>query len=71
MFEVIVIIAVVLAVAVAAVLILAATRPDTFRVQRAATINAPADKVFADRGLSRMAEVVALGGPRSRTEADL
>lgn len=32
---------------VAGVLILAATRPDTFRVQRAATINAPPERVFA------------------------
>jgi uncharacterized protein YndB with AHSA1/START domain len=34
-------------VLVAAVLILAAMRPDTFRVQRAATINAPPEKIFA------------------------
>ncbi len=45
--EIIAIIAVVLAVAIAIVLILAATRPDTFRVQRAATIKAPPDKLFA------------------------
>src|ERR1700742_1969632 len=46
MLEILVIIAVVLAVAVVAVLIVAATKPDGFSVQRAATINAPADKVF-------------------------
>ena len=46
MFETIVIIAIVLAVAIAAVLILAATKPDSFSVQRAAVINASADKVF-------------------------
>lgn len=32
---------------IAAVLIFAATRPDTFQVERAATIKAPPDKVFA------------------------
>ena len=37
MFEIIAIIAVVLAVAIAIVLILAATKPDTFSVQRAIT----------------------------------
>ena len=46
MFQTFVIIAIVLAVAIAAVLIVAATKPDSFRVQRAATINAPSDKVF-------------------------
>ena len=46
MFEIIAIIAVVLAVAIAVVLILAATKPDTFRVQRAITVRAPAEKVF-------------------------
>src|SRR5664279_5716390 len=44
MFEIIAIIAVVLAIAV--VLILAATKPDTFRVLRAITVRAPAEKVF-------------------------
>lgn len=46
MFETLVIIAVVLAVIIAVVLILAMTKPDTFRVERAATVNAPAEKVF-------------------------
>src|ERR1700755_1304121 len=46
MFETLVIIAVVLALAIAWVLIIAATKPDRFSVQRAAVINAPADKVF-------------------------
>jgi len=46
MFETIVIIAAVLAVAIAAVLILAATKPDRFSVQRATVINAPGEKVF-------------------------
>jgi hypothetical protein len=46
MFETLMIIAIVLAVAIAAVLILAATKPDRFSVQRSATINASADKVF-------------------------
>jgi Polyketide cyclase / dehydrase and lipid transport. len=46
MFETLVIIAIVLAVAIAAVLVLAATKPDSFSVQRAAVIDAPAEKVF-------------------------
>src|SRR5882724_910226 len=46
MFETIAIIAVVLAVAIAIVLILAATKPDTFRVQRATTVEAPPEKIF-------------------------
>jgi carbon monoxide dehydrogenase subunit G len=41
------IIAIVVVVLIAAVLIFAATKPDTFRVQRAASIKAPPDKVFA------------------------
>jgi hypothetical protein len=40
-------IAVVLIVAVAAVLVYAATKPNTFRVQRAASIKAPPEKIFA------------------------
>ncbi len=46
MFEIIAIIAVVLAIAIAVVLILAATKPNTLRVQRAASIRAPADRIF-------------------------
>ena len=46
MFETLVIIAIVLAVAIVAVLILAITKPDRFSVQRAAVINAPAEKIF-------------------------
>jgi uncharacterized protein YndB with AHSA1/START domain len=46
MFETLVIIAIVLAVIIAVILILAATKPDHFRVERSATVNAPADKVY-------------------------
>ena len=46
MFEIIAIIAVVLAIAIAVVLILAATKPDTFRVQRATIVKAPPEKIF-------------------------
>jgi hypothetical protein len=46
MFEIIAIIAVVLATAIAVVLILAGTKPDTFSVQRAATVKAPPEKIF-------------------------
>ena len=41
------IIVIVVVVAIAAVLIFAATKPDTFRVQRAASIKAPPEKIFA------------------------
>lgn len=40
-------IAAALAVVVVGILIYAATRPDTFRVQRTATIKAPPEKIFA------------------------
>jgi uncharacterized protein YndB with AHSA1/START domain len=46
MFEILAIIAVVLAIAIAIVLILAATKPDTFSVQRAAIVKAPPEKIF-------------------------
>jgi uncharacterized protein YndB with AHSA1/START domain len=46
MLETVAIIAVVLAIALAAVLILAATKPDTFRVQRTAVVKAPPEKIF-------------------------
>lgn len=39
--------AAVLAVAVAGVLVFAATRPDVFRVERSASIKAPPEKIFA------------------------
>jgi uncharacterized protein YndB with AHSA1/START domain len=47
MFEIIAIIAVVLAIVVAAVLILAATKPNSFSVQRATTVKAPPEKIFS------------------------
>jgi uncharacterized protein YndB with AHSA1/START domain len=46
MFEIIAIVAVVLALAIAVVLILAARKPDIFRVQRATTVKAPPEKIF-------------------------
>jgi uncharacterized protein YndB with AHSA1/START domain len=46
MFEIIVVIAILLALAVAAVLILASRKPDTFSVSRAAAIKAPPEKIF-------------------------
>lgn len=39
-------IALIIAILIAGVLIFAATKPDTFRVQRSATINAPPEKIF-------------------------
>ncbi len=46
MFETLVIIAVVLAIVIAVVLILAAGKPDTFRIERTAVLNASAEKIF-------------------------
>ena len=46
MLEVIVTIAVILAIAIAAVLILAATKPGTLRVQRSVSIKAPPEGIF-------------------------
>lgn len=47
MLKVLAIIAGCLALAVVAVLVYAATKPDTFRVARSAVIKAPADRIFA------------------------
>jgi uncharacterized protein YndB with AHSA1/START domain len=47
MFETLVIIAVVLAIVIAVVLILATAKPHTFRVERAAVIQAPPEKIFS------------------------
>jgi len=46
-FEIIAIIAVVLAIAIAAVLVLAATKPDKFSVQRGAIMKTPPERVFS------------------------
>ena len=46
MLEVIVIIAVIVAIAIAGVLVFAATKPDTLRVQRSISINAPPQQIF-------------------------
>ena len=47
MFEIIAVVAVGLAVVIAIILILAATKPDTFRVDRVASIKAPPEKIFS------------------------
>jgi uncharacterized protein YndB with AHSA1/START domain len=47
MSEIIAVIAILLALAIAAVLILASRKPDTFSVSRAAAIHAPPEKIFA------------------------
>ena len=47
MLKIIAILAAIVAVVVAGVLIYAATKPDSFRVERSATIKAPPDKIFA------------------------
>jgi uncharacterized protein YndB with AHSA1/START domain len=46
MLEIVIIAAIVVAIGVAAILGIAATKPDTFAIQRSATIRAPAEKIF-------------------------
>jgi hypothetical protein len=46
MFEIVAIIAVVLAIAIAVILILAATKPDRFSIQRATAVKAPPERIF-------------------------
>ena len=46
MFEIVVAILIVVALAIAAVLVLASRKPDTFRVQRSASIDAAPEKIF-------------------------
>jgi uncharacterized protein YndB with AHSA1/START domain len=46
MLEIIAIVAVVLAIAIAAVLILASRKPDSFTVRRTAVMQAPAERIF-------------------------
>jgi uncharacterized protein YndB with AHSA1/START domain len=46
MSEIIAVIALIIVLAMAVVLILASRKPDTFRVQRAAVIDAPPDRIF-------------------------
>jgi uncharacterized protein YndB with AHSA1/START domain len=47
MSTVIITIAIILAVAIAAILTLASTKPDTFSIERSAVINAPAERIFS------------------------
>jgi carbon monoxide dehydrogenase subunit G len=47
MSEIIVVIAILLAVAIGIILLLAATKPNSFSVRRSASVNAPAEKIFA------------------------
>jgi len=46
MLEIFVYVVLALAIVVAALLAYAATKPDTFRVQRSTGINAPAERIF-------------------------
>src|SRR3954453_9490832 len=46
MSEIVAVNAILLALAIAGVLVLASRKPDTFRVQRAASIHAPPEKIF-------------------------
>ena len=43
----IIVIAILLALAIVAVVLLAATKPSSFSVRRSAIVNAPAEKIFA------------------------
>jgi uncharacterized protein YndB with AHSA1/START domain len=57
MRRILAIVGAVVVVAVGAILIYASTRPDSFRVQRSATMNAPAEKIFPYlEGLKRWTE---------------
>ena len=57
MRRILAIVGAVVVVAVAAILIYTATKPDSFRVQRSATMNAPAEKIFPYlEGLKRWTE---------------
>jgi uncharacterized protein YndB with AHSA1/START domain len=57
MRRILAIVGAVVVVAVAAILIYAATKPDSFRVQRSATMDAPAEKIFPYiEGLKRWTE---------------
>ena len=57
MLKILAIIGVVVVMAIAAILIYAATKPNSFRVERTATMNAPAEKIFPYiDGLKRWAE---------------
>jgi uncharacterized protein YndB with AHSA1/START domain len=47
MSAIIVVIAILLAVAIGIILLLAATKPNSFSVRRSASVNAPAEKIFA------------------------
>ena len=72
MLKVVLILAGCLGVAVAAILVYAATKPDTFRVARSASIKAPPDKNFpADQRFPRLDQVVALREQGPADEADL
>jgi hypothetical protein len=46
MLEIIAVVAVIIALAIAAILVLALTKPNTFRVQRSAVMQAPAETIF-------------------------
>src|SRR5436853_5600920 len=46
MLDILIYVAIALAVVIGALLVYAATKPDSFRVQRTKEINAPADRIF-------------------------
>lgn len=47
MFDIMVIVAAMIGIAIVAILIFAATKPDTFRIQRSTAVKAPPEKIFA------------------------
>ena len=72
MLEIIAVIAVVLGLAIAIVLILAATKPNTFSVQRATLVKAPAEKIFPlHQRFPPVGKLVALRAQGPRDEAHL
>lgn len=71
MFEIIAIIAVVLAIAIAVVLILAASKPATFRIERDRRQGAAGKDLSVDQRFPSMGFVVALREQGPRDEAQL
>lgn len=66
-------IAIVIVVLIAAVLLFAATRPDTFRIEHSASIKAPpeGEGIRLDQRFPQLRRLVAVGeeGPRDEAEA--
>lgn len=66
MLKIILIVLAVIVVALIVLLIYAATRPDSFRVQRSITIKAPAEKIFPRSTICASSRAGRPGRPRTR-----